>query len=575
MEGFSRLKKNLKKDFSGLQSVRVALLGDSATQWLAQAIRGAGYERGLDLRVWEADFSQIEQQVYEAASELYGFEPQVILIYQSTQKLQGVHSKMDPGARQDLAERRMGMIESLRAAIRSRSNAAIVYYNYPEADDGVFGSFANKTETSFLFQLRKINYELMRYAAHQDGFYICDLAAVQQQIGRPVLFRPSVYVNTDMDISIEALPAAADSTVSLIGALFGRMNKCLVLDLDNTLWGGVIGDDGMEQIQIGALGIGKAFTEFQYWVRKLKQRGIILAVCSKNTEAIAREPFESHPDMVLSLEDIAVFRANWDNKVDNIRYIRDALNIGFDSMVFLDDNPFERNMVREALPAVCVPELPDDPADYLEYLQPLHLFETAGISAEDEERTKLYRKDQQRSVERQQYADEGAFLASLNMRSKVVTFNRFNGPRVAQLSQRSNQFNLRTVRYTDAEIQAMAGSPDVFTFSFTLEDRFGDNGIICVVILKKEEGGGLFIDTWLMSCRVLRRGMENFTLNTLAAFARAKGYRYLRGEYLPTAKNGMVSDHYLSLGFAAMDGQWVLDLERYEMRPTFVNETAP
>lgn len=575
MEGFSRLKKNLKRDFSGLQPVRVALLGDSATQWLVQAIRGAGYERGLDLRMWEADFSQIEQQVYDPASGLYAFEPQVIVIYQSTQKLQDVYNKMEPGVRRGLADGRIGMVGSLRAAIRSRSSAAIVCYNYPEADDGVFGSFANKTETAFLFQLRKLNYELMRYAAQQEGFYICDLAAVQQQIGRPVLFRPSVYINTDMDISIDALPAVADAMVNLIGAIFGRMKKCLILDLDNTLWGGVIGDDGLEQIQIGALGIGKAFTEFQYWVRKLKQRGIVLAVCSKNTEAIAREPFESHPDMVLSLEDIAVFRANWNNKVDNIREIREMLHIGFDSMVFLDDNPFERNMVREALPEVCVPELPDDPADYLQYLQPLHLFETAGLSAEDEERTKLYQTDQQRGVERHQYADEGTFLASLNMGSTVLAFNRFNGPRVAQLSQRSNQFNLRTVRYTDAEIQGMAASPDVFTFSFTLEDRFGDNGIICVVILRKEGGEGLFIDTWLMSCRVLRRGMENFTLNTLAGFAREKGYRYLRGEYLPTAKNEMVSDHYSSLGFAEEGGRWVLDLQRYEMRPTFVNETAP
>jgi FkbH-like protein len=349
------------------------------------------------------------------------------------------------------------------------------------------------------------------------------------------------------------------------------MRKCLVLDLDNTLWGGVIGDDGLEKIEIGTLGIGKAFTDLQYWMLKLRQRGILLAVCSKNTEAIARQPFEMHPDMVLSLEDIAVFQANWGNKVDNIRRIGEALNIGLDSMVFLDDSPFERNMVREALPEVLVPELPDDPAEFLEYLYPLHLFETVSLTTEDEERTLLYRTDQRRGEERHSFTDEEAYLASLNMGSRVESLNGFNGPRVAQLSQRSNQFNLRTVRYTDAEIREMAESAEGFTFVFTLEDRFGDNGIICVVVLRKLTGDALFIDNWLMSCRVLGRGMEHFTLNTITGFAREKGYRYLRGEYLPTGRNGMVADHYLSLGFEAQGGGWVLDLETYEHRPTSIH----
>jgi FkbH-like protein len=571
MDAFTRLKKNLKKDFSGLQPVRVALLGDTATQWMAQAIRGVGYERGLDLQLWEADFSQIGQQVCDPRSDLYAFDPQVILLYQSSQKLLGAYDGLEPGGRRELAQGRIAQVDSLRAAIRARSAASILYYNYPEIDDRIFGNYANKTDSSFLFQLRKLNYELMRYATEQEGFHIVDLAILQQQTGRAVFFRPSVYVNTDMEISIEALPAVADATVSLIGALYGRIRKCLVLDLDNTLWGGVIGDDGLEKIEIGALGIGKAFTDLQYWALKLRQRGILLAVCSKNTEAVARQPFDLHPDMVLRLEDIAVFQANWDNKVDNIRQIGAALNISLDSMVFLDDNPFERNMVREALPEVLVPELPDDPAEFLEYLYCLHLFETVSLSAEDEERTNMYRTDRERNTERLSYAGEEAYLASLNMVSRVAPFDNFNGPRVAQLSQRSNQFNLRTVRFTDAEVREMAESPDIFTFSFTLEDRFGDNGIICVVILRKETDEMLFIDGWFMSCRVLRRGMENFTLNTVARFARQNGFRYLRGEYLPTAKNGMVRDHYLSLGFVEEGGRWLLDVQTYEPRPTFVN----
>ncbi|MDP9040519.1 MAG: HAD-IIIC family phosphatase, partial [Bacteroidota bacterium] len=371
-------------------------------------------------------------------------------------------------------------------------------------------------------------------------------------------------------LSLSVLPAVAAKTVDLIGAMSGVFKKCLILDLDNTMWGGIIGDDGMENIQLGTLGIGKAFTEFQYWIKKLKNRGIIIAVCSKNTESVAKEPFENHPDMVLGMDDIAVFVANWDNKADNIRQIQSILNIGFDSMVFLDDNPFERNMVRENIPGITVPELPEDPAEYLEFLYQQNLFETISFSNEDAERTKQYQVEAKRSVQQKSFTNEDDFLKSLNMVSLVEPFNKFNTPRVAQLSQRSNQFNLRTVRYTESDIETIASAKDIFSFSFTLEDKFGDNGMICVIILKKEDDQTLFIDTWFMSCRVLKRGMENFVLNTIAHFAREKGYTNLKGEYIETAKNEMVKNHYLHLGFQPSDGYWLLNACTYEDKKCFI-----
>jgi FkbH-like protein len=570
MHTFAALKKKLKNDFSHLERVRVALLGDTATQFLGQAIRGTGFDRAFDLQLWEAEFNQIERQVFDATAELYRFDPQVIVLFHSTHKLLGHYNKLPAADLAGLAEERLALIERLCTAIEARLGAKIIYYNYAEIDDAVFGSYANKMESSFVFQLRKLNYGLMQYAIRQPNFHLYDLSAVQNQWGKPALFHPSVYVNTDMVLSIDLLPVIAAGTVDLIGALYGRIKKCLILDLDNTVWGGLIGDDGVENIQLGALGIGKAFTEFQYWIKKLKNRGIILAVCSKNTESVVMEAFDRHPDMVLSAEDIAVFKVNWDNKVENIRQIQAQLNIGFDSMVFLDDNPFERNMVREGIPAIMVPELPVDPADYLEYLYPLNLFETSSSSDEDRERTRLYQVQARREVEKQQYGDEESFLAGLNMLSGVESFNRFNIPRVAQLTQRSNQFNLRTVRYTEADILKMGDSPEISTFSISLEDKFGDNGIICVVIIKKETDEVLFIDTWLMSCRVLKRGVEHFTLNTLVDYAKVKSYRYLKGEYLPTPKNEMVRDHYADLGFQKKEDGWWLDVQEYENRKTHI-----
>ena len=394
------------------------------------------------------------------------------------------------------------------------------------------------------------------------------------------MFDSTVYVSTEMILSIDALPYVASRTLDIIASIEGKFKKCLILDLDNTVWGGVVGDDGWENIQVGhGLGIGKAFSEFQQWVKKLKNRGIIVCVCSKNDEDKAKEPFEKNPEMVLKLDDISVFVANWENKADNIRTIQSILNIGFDSMVFLDDNPFERNMVRENVPGVTVPELPEDPGEYLEYLYTQNLFETASYSSADKDRTKQYQVEAQRVANAKKFTNEDDFLKSLEMVSEVSGFTSFNTPRVAQLSQRSNQFNLRTVRYTEDQITAIENDPKQKGFAFTLEDKFGDNGLIAVVILRELETSEatetLFIDTWFMSCRVLKRGMENFTLNTIVEYAKANGYKKIIGEYLPTPKNGMVAEHYTGLGFTKLEdtetAQWELNVEKYQNRECYIN----
>ena len=571
MKTFSQLKKNLKQDFGGLKTIKVALLGDSATQFLVQALRATGYEAGYDLQIWEADFNQIERQVFDPTSELFEFNPELVILFHSSHKLLAKYNKSKPAHYPLLAENRLEEINSIISAINSQLNAKIIYYNYSEINDSVFGNYANKLEVSFQFQLRKLNFELMKLSTQVANLYVCDLSNIQNQFGKMVTFQTSVYINTEMVLSIDVLPFVAKETIDIIAAMNGHSKKCVILDLDNTVWGGVIGDDGIENIQIGSLGIGKAFTEFQYWIKKLKNRGIIIAVCSKNTESVAKEPFEKHPDMVLRLDDIAVFIANWENKADNIRQIQCILNIGFDSMVFLDDNPFERNIVRENIPGITVPELPVDPADYLEYLYTLNLFETISYSNEDTERTKLYQVEAQRTILQQKFTNEDEFLESLNMLSLVEPFNKFNIPRVAQLSQRSNQFNLRTIRYTESDIELLSNSDNFYTFAFTLEDKFGDNGLICVVIMKKETEKKVFIDTWFMSCRVLKRGMEHFVLNTIANFAAEKGFEMIQGEYLPTAKNEMVKDHYQNLGFENRDNTWILDLKSYKIKKVFIN----
>ena len=570
MLSFTQLRKNLRKDFNNCATLKVAVLGDTATQFLIQALRGAGFEQGFNLQIWEAEFNQIERQVFDSTSDLYQFNPEIVVVFYASHKLLAKYNKLKPEQHIELANNHLKLIDDITSAVNAQLQSKIIYYNHTEINDSIFGNFANKIESSFLFQLRKLNYALMVFAAKHPNFYLCDISSLQNQFGKSIFFQPSIYVNTDMILSIDILPEVAVKTIDLIGAMYGRSKKCLILDLDNTMWGGVIGDDGLENIQLGSLGIGKAFTEFQCWIKKLKNRGIILAVCSKNTETIAKEPFEKHPDMVLKLDDIAVFMANWENKADNIRQIQSILNIGFDSMVFLDDNPFERNMVRENIPGITVPELPEDPAEYLEFLYHLNLFETITFSNEDTERTRQYQVEAQRTVIQKSFTNEDDFLRSLDMISLVEPFNKFNSPRVAQLSQRSNQFNLRTVRYTEADIEKATVSEDIFSFTFTLSDKFGDNGMICVIILKKANAETLFIDTWLMSCRVLKRGMENFVLNTISKAAKEKGYAYLKGEYISSPKNEMVRNHYFHLGFKQLNEYWILNVTDYDDKKCFI-----
>jgi FkbH-like protein len=569
MLSFNELKKNLKKDFSAFKKIKIAILADSASQLLTNAIRGYGYEAQLDFEIYEADYNQIDLQVFDPSSDLYTFKPDFVFINRSTEKLLKEFYKNHDG--QSLfADRIAHATQKYYDTILSRLKAKVIINTYPEINDSVFGNFAAKTNQSFVYQLRKTNLLLMDLSQQAKDMFVCDLAGLQSDLGHRFVFDSKMYVNADMVYSIEFLPYVAKNLCDIIQSINGTFKKCLILDLDNTTWGGIIGDDGVEGIQVGYFGAGKIFTELQLWAKQLKNRGIILCICSKNTEDIAKEPFHSHPDMVLRIDDIAVFVANWETKVDNIRYIQSILNIGFDSMVFVDDNPFEREMVKSGIPDITVPDLPEDPAEYLLYLRSLNLFETASFTEEDEQRTKQYQEEAQRNILLQSFDNEHDFLASLNMGSDVKAFDEFSVPRVAQLSQRSNQFNLRTVRYTEEDIKQMSNDPGYYTMSLSLEDRFGDHGLIGIVILKKEDEATLFIDSWIMSCRVLKRGMENFTMNTIVELAKDNGFKQITAEYLPTKKNGIVKDHYANLGFVFTDSKWTADVAQYEKRPTFI-----
>lgn len=570
---FQQLKKLSKTDASALPQYSLAVLGDCATQHLATALRGYGVSAGMRLNVYDADYDQIDAQVMAPDSELYRFAPQGVLLQMCTEKLQEAFYDRPPEARASFAEDTYARIRQIWSRIGSRIPATVLQCNFPLIDDGVFGQFGNKTEQSFLFQQRKLNYLLMQGCQEAKNTFLIDLDALQTALGRSTFADPKLYYVAKMPISLAALPAAAKLVVDVVRSLQGAVKKCLVLDLDNTLWGGVIGDDGLSGIQIGELGTGHAFSDFQKWLKELKNRGILLTICSKNNEDTAKEPFEKHPEMVLRLEDFSMFVANWEDKARNIRTIQQALNIGMDSMVFLDDNPFERELVRTMIPEITVPELPEDPALYLQYLRGLDLFETASYSREDAGRTEQYREKAQRAAFEAAFQSYDDYLEALQMRASAAAFDPFHYPRIAQLTQRSNQFNLRTVRYTEAEIEALAQDDSRIGLYFTLKDKFGDHGLISVVVLEKQPEDTLFISEWLMSCRVLKRGMEEFIVDKILSVAAQQGFRRVVGEYIPTPKNAMVKDLYEQLGFARLEnGRFQAEVSGFPYHKTFIAE---
>ena len=568
---FKELSKKSKKELPDAPYVKVALLGDTATQVLSKAIVGYGRTCGINIELQEADYNQLDLQILNPASELYSSEPEFIVIFKSSQKLLKKYYKSDYEGKANFADTTISTLNQYIGTINQQINTKIILFNFTELPDMVFNNYGNKVPHSWIYQSRKLNYQLMELASNTDNVFIADIAAIQNRYGRVESFDPQIYIRTDIITSLKILPDVARSVMDIIQSARGKFKKCLILDLDNTTWGGIIGDDGIEHIQVGSLGLGKAFTELQSWAKNLKERGIILAICSKNEDKTAREPFEKHPDMVLRLDDIAVFVANWENKADNIRYIQSILNIGYDSMVFLDDNPFERNLVRQELPEVTVPELPKDPAEYVPYLQQFNLFETTSYSSLDKDRTGQYQREAKRVGLQKNFGSISEFLENLKMEAIAKSFDKFHVPRIAQLTQRSNQFNLRTIRYSEKEIKDIINSDQHSSLYVSLKDKFGDYGLISLVILNKEKEG-LFIDTWIMSCRVLKRDVESFVLNEMVRIAKEEGVSYLIGERLPTKKNIIVKDHYKNLGFEERANKWYLAIDTYNNRENFITK---
>ncbi|MBV9537516.1 MAG: HAD family hydrolase [Acidisphaera sp.] len=558
--------------------VRLAILGSCTLAHLHAAIRVAGLRRGIHIAVYESDYGQYWQELTDPGSGLHRFRPTTVLFALDAHHLAaGVTASMTDADAAAALEQVQARVQECWRLAREAFACPVLQQTPVNAHPALLGTNEHRLPGSRRTFITKFNVEL-RSLADRAGV---DLVAVDDRIasdGLSAWHDPALWHRAKQEISPVAAPMYGELVGRLLAAKQGRSFKCLVLDLDNTTWGGVVGDDGMEGLVIGqGSALGEAFTAFQDYARELTRRGVILAVCSKNDEANALEPFDKHPEMVLRRGDIAAFVANWSDKAHNIRTIAEQLNIGLDSLVFIDDNPFERTLVRQELPMVAVPEVGADPATFPQMLADAGYFEGLAVTEEDRARSAQYQGNIQREALRVSSTDLPAYLRSLEMQLTWRRFDQIGLQRTVQLINKTNQFNLTTRRYTEDDVLGVMRDNRAFGMQLRLLDRFGDNGIISVIIGKMQDEDDLLIDTWLMSCRVLGRQVEPTTLNLVADQAQKLGAKRLVGEYIPSKKNGMVKDHYAKLGFAPLSAgenggtRHALDLANFAPAETFID----
>jgi FkbH-like protein len=559
------------------EKIRLALLGGYSLYPFHELLSHLCEIQGTPCELWMGDFDNYLSEIMDEASGLYAFAPQVVLIMPSEQRCRYPGNLTDSREEQQAeAGRVVKSLMELIGKVHEKSHAEVIITNFMLPARHDLGSYRSRTMGSDWTFRKWVNLELGMNAP--PYLHICDLEFLAHRRGGIHSRDERGWFESKQPCSSALLVDFAREAAHLIGSLRRAPKKVLALDLDNTLWGGVVADDGLEGIELGDTSPrGEAFKAFQKYIASLKQRGVLLAVCSKNDHARAAEVFEKHPEMVLRMEDIVSFKANWEPKSENLRQMAADLNLGLDSFVFIDDNPAEIEIVRQFAPEVTTLLLGPDPSDYVAQLQDCRLFEQRSITAEDAERTGQYLSEARRMALSTTITDMGSYLESLEMEAVITEFTPVDVPRLAQLINKSNQFNLTTRRRTEADILALMSDSAYLGFSVRLKDRFGDHGLISIVI-GRMAGATMQIDTWLMSCRVLKRQVEDEVLNELARLTRDRKGKRLEGVYLPTAKNEMVRDFYPRMGFilSSEDDKsrvFELNIEAFQPTPTKIKIT--
>jgi FkbH-like protein len=553
----------LRAHLAPFRPMRIGLIGNRTLDFMTGPLRAAGLARLLLVEPVMAPLDSAPAIAHGVVRPFGDAPLDAALLWQDTGSFHLPAILLDPEAERQALAAADENLRALARGLHERLGARIIIptlafdprRRISSADLATPGS-----ERRFTDGLNRI----IADGAHENQWLIWDIAALSGEIGLQRWFDAQRFFEAKTPFALDLNPLVCDHLTRILAGLAGKARRALIMDLDNTVWGGVIGDDGLDGIEVGqGHATGEAFLAVQSMALELRQRGVVLCVCSKNSDETARQPFQQHPDMLLRENHIAVFQANWEDKATNIRAIADTLRLGLESIAFVDDNPAERARVRQELPFVAVPELDDQPAHYPYLLIGSGLFEHIPLTKDDLNRANAYQADAQRAQILATVGNYEEYLQSLRMTMQVMPFDRIGLPRIAQLISKSNQFNLTTRRYSAEALEKLAEDPQFLCWQVRLADAFSEHGMIAVIIVRKLQEDWI-IDTWLQSCRVLERGVEQTLMNLLIARARAAGARRVHGQFCPTSRNGMVSDLYPRLGLSeqarppaqASDGVW-------------------
>lgn len=575
--------RNIEQEIEKLKSknskaIKIALLSSFTIKGIKEVLSVKCCRIGVAPEIYVSSYNQYPQDILNPESELYKFKPDLIIVFIDTISILGENYllpyQISDGQRKEWEEFKLKEMTSLMQKIRESSSAKILLHNFEVPTYSPFGILENKQEFGFAESIEELNANLRDAFKSDSQVHILDYDLFCSNIGKQNIMDYKMYFLGDIKIDLQHIPDLCDKYMEYIKPLLSMSRKCIVLDLDNTLWGGIIGEDGISGINLGPNAEGKPFMEFQKYLLSLFNRGIILAVNSSNNLDDALKAFREHPYMILKEEHFAAMQINWSDKISNMKAIADEINIGMDSLVFIDDDKLNREIIRSALPEVLVVDMPEDPALYLKKLMGIGEFSTYSITDEDRKRGGMYAEQRKRKEFQRSASDLTEYLRNLSMTVTIEDANSFNIPRISQLTQKTNQFNMTTRRYAEEDVLKLSRSGKFLVLSANVEDKFGDNGITGVIIAEKGKDRWR-IDTFLLSCRVIGRRVEQALLAHVIKSAINENASALSGEFIPTKKNAPAKDFYKNNGFrlAKKDPEteiWEYDLREEYKPPEFI-----
>jgi len=565
-------EKLMDKKFK--KTIRIALLSSYTVKGLKEIVQVKCAEYGISASIYEGPYNQYAQEILNLDSNFYKFKPDIVFLIIDSRDIfdELYHFPYSKSIDQKKlwVTKKISEINDLVNFFTKQSNATMILSNLNIPNDSPYGISEQKLDYGLLDMIQEFNSTLNLKYKNLEYVAILDFNAFVSKHGEDNIFDPKQYFFGDIRISIKFLPYYGQEIMKFLISFLGLTKKCLVLDLDNTLWGGIVGEDGFNGIKLGPEPPGNVFVEFQKTILSLHQRGIILAINSKNNFDDAIEIIRKHPYMILNENHFSSIKINWNDKVSNIKQIAEELNIGLDSIVFLDDDKVNQEFVKSMLPDVFVPELPEDPSMYSKYLQNLIQFSILKITNEDKQRGKMYAQQKIRNELKISSPDLTTFLKKLDLKITIKKVDAFSLPRVSQLILKTNQFNLSTKRYQESEINLMVNDPNFFIGYVNVKDKFGDNGITGVFIIKKESKKIWVIDTFLLSCRVMGRDIEKGMFVYIVNEARKQNIEQIKSKFIPTQKNKPVEDFLPNCNFKKDSDYWIYIIKSKLPFPEFL-----